>query len=148
MVKWMFKLTLFLTSVLILAISSGCQAGEGTIKASLNNEFSLAIGQTAELQEEQLTIKFDGIQADSRCPRGATCIWQGRVSCVLQVSDGSDLTKIVLSEPGLSDNYGSTIYKKYEITSHVQPYPELGKKISVEDYRVLLTVKKILAGSN
>lgn len=144
----MFKYTLFLASLLILTISSGCQANEGTIKASLNNEFSLAIGQTAGIQEEQLIIKFDGIQEDSRCPRGATCIWQGRVSCVLQVSDGNDSTKIVLTEPGLSSQYGEGIYKNYDFTSHVQPYPELGKKISSEDYRVLLTVKKILAGAN
>jgi hypothetical protein len=30
---------------------SGCQSSESTIKVSLNDEFSLAIGQTAELQE-------------------------------------------------------------------------------------------------
>jgi len=144
----MFKYTLFLASLLILTISSGCQANEGTIKASLNNEFSLAIGQTAELQEEQLTIKFDGIQEDSRCPRGATCIWQGRVSCVLQISDGNDSTKIVLTQPGLSSQYGEGTYNKYDFTSHVQPYPELGKKISSEDYRVLLTIKKISSGAN
>src|SRR4030042_1368138 len=137
----MFKHTLFLISVFLLTILSGCQSSEGTIKVALNNEFSLAIGQTAELPEEQLTIEFKGIQEDSRCPRGATCIWQGRVSCVLQVSDSSDSTKIVLTEPGLSDQYGKIIYKKYEFTSHVQPYPELGKKITNEEYRVLLTIK-------
>jgi hypothetical protein len=144
----MFKHTLLLISVVILTILSSCQSSEGTIKVSLNDEFSLAIGQTAELQEEQLTIKFEGIQEDSRCPRGATCIWQGRVSCVLQVSDSSDSTKIVLTEPGLSDQYGKIIYKKYEFTSHVQPYPELGKKISSEEYRVLLTIKKTPFGSD
>ncbi|MGD0353839.1 MAG: hypothetical protein ABSB31_00150 [Dehalococcoidia bacterium] len=144
----MVKYTLFLSLLLILTISSGCQTGEGTIKASLNNEFSLAIGQTAGIQEEQLIIKFDGIQEDSRCPRGATCIWQGRVSCVLQVSDGNDSTKIVLTQPGLSSQYGEGTYNKYDFTSHVQPYPELGKKISSEDYRVLLTIKKISSGAN
>ena len=113
------------------------------VKASLNNEFSLATGQTAGLTGEPLTIQFVDIQEDSQCPRGAYCIWQGRVSAVLQVSDGSDSTKIVLTEPGLSDQYGQIIYKKYEFTSHVQPYPELGNKISREDYRVLLTIKKI-----
>lgn len=144
----MFKYTLFLISLFILTILSGCQSSEGTIKASLSNEFSLAIGQTAELQEEQLTIKFEGIQEDSRCPRGAACIWQGRVSCILHVSDSSDSTKIVLTEPGLSGEYGKIIYKKYELTSHVQPYPELGKKISSAEYRGLLTIKKIPLGSD
>jgi len=149
--KWiMLKPGLFIGIALlsILTVLSGCQGGEGTVKATLNQEFSLAIGQTAGLTGEPLTIQFVEIQDDSRCPKGAMCIWQGRVSAVLQVSDGSDSTKIVLTEPGLSDQYGRGTYKKYEFTSHVQPYPELGKKISREDYRVLLTIKKIPAGSD
>ncbi len=132
----------------ILTVLSGCQGGEGMVKASLNNEFSLAIGQTAVLTGEQLTIQFVEIQEDSRCPKGAMCIWQGRVSAVLQVSDGSDSTKIVLTEPVLSDEYGRSMYKKYEFTSHVQPYPESGKQISKDDYRVLLIVRKVPTGSN
>lgn len=72
---------------------------------------------------------------------GATFIWQGSVSCVFQVSDSNDPTKTVLAKPGLSDQYGKIIYKKYELTSHVQPYAELSNKISNEEYRVLLTIK-------
>jgi len=131
----------------ILTVLSGCQGGEGTVKATLNKEFSLGIGQTAGITGEPLTVQFVEIQDDSRCPKGAMCIWQGRVSAVLQVSDGSDSTKIVLTEPGLSDQYGRGTYKKYEFTSRVQPYPELGKKIPKDDYRVLLTIRKI-SGSN
>ena len=138
----MLKRTLFLISLFVFTIFSGCQSSDGAIKASLNREFSLAIGQTAEIQGEQLSIKFVEIQEDSRCPRGAMCIWQGRVSSVLQVSDGSDSVKIVLTEPGLSDQYGRGTYKKYEFTSHVQPYPEMSKKIAGGDYRVLLTVQR------
>ncbi|MHB8086021.1 MAG: hypothetical protein ACYDHZ_09355 [Dehalococcoidia bacterium] len=144
----MFKLILFLIALFTLTILSGCQSNQAMVKASLNNEFSLAIGQSAGIQEERLTVKFDSIQEDSRCPRGATCIWQGRVSCVLQVSDGNDSTEIVLTEPGLSSQFGEGTYKNYVFTSHVQPYPELGKKISKEDYRVLLTIKKVPPGAN
>ena len=144
----MIKRTLILIALLILTVLCGCHGSACTVKASLNQEFTLAIGQTAGITGEPLTIQFAEIQDDSRCPKGAMCIWQGRVSAVLQVSDGSDSTKIVLTEPGLSDQYGRGTYKNYEITSHVQPYPELGKKISKADYMVLLTVKKIPAGSN
>ena len=103
----------------------------------------MATGQIAELKGEQITIQFEGIQEDSRCPKGAMCIWQGRVSSILQISDNGLSSKIVLTEPGLSDQYGKNRYKQYEFTSHVQPYPELGKEISSEDYRLFLTVKKI-----
>jgi hypothetical protein len=135
-------------SLFVMTILSGCQSGEGIVKASINKEFSLATGQTAALKEEQLVVRFDEIQEDSRCPRGATCIWQGRVTAVLNVSDSSDSTKIVLTEPGLSDQYGRITYKNYEFISHVQPYPELGKKITSGDYRLLLTIKKVSPGSD
>ena len=144
----MIKHILALIALLILAVLCGCQGSDGTIKASLNQEFTLSIGQTAGLTGEPLTIQFVEIQDDSRCPKGAMCIWQGRVSAVLQVSDVSDSIRIVLTEPGLSDQYGRGTYKKYEFTSHVQPYPELGKQIAIDDYRILLTIKKIPAGSD
>jgi len=47
----MFKHTQFLASLFILTILLGCGNSEGWVKASLNKEFSLATGQTAELQE-------------------------------------------------------------------------------------------------
>jgi hypothetical protein len=144
----MFKHILLLSSLLILITAVGCQNSEGIIRASINNEFSLAIGQIAELKGEQITLQFEGIQEDSRCPKGATCIWQGRVSSILQISDNGLSSKIVLTEPGLSDQYGKSTYKQYEFTSHVQPYPELGKKILSEDYRLFLTVTKIPAGTD
>ncbi len=144
----MFKHILLLSSLLILITLAGCQSGEGRIQASIDNEFSLAAGQIAELKGEQITIQFEGIQDDSRCPKGATCIWQGRVSSILQIRDNGLSSKIVLVEPGLSDQYGNNRYKQYEFTSHVQPYPELGKKISSEDYRLFLTVKKLAAGND
>jgi hypothetical protein len=144
----MFKRVLLLSSLLILITSVGCQSSEGVIKATIDNEFSLDVGQIAELKGEHIILQFEGIQEDSRCPKGATCIWQGRVSSILQINDDGLSTKIVLTEPGLSYQYGKNIYKQYEFTSHVQPYPELGKKISSEDYRLFLTVKKLPPGTD
>jgi hypothetical protein len=144
----MFRHTVLLISLLILITTAGCQSSVGIIKATIDNEFSLTIGQIAELKGEPITLQFEGIKEDSRCPRGATCIWQGRVSSILQINDNGLSSKIVLTEPGLNDQYGKNTYKQYEFTSHVQPYPELGKKISSEDYRLFLTVKKTTAGTD
>ena len=137
-----------LISLLILIPLVGCQSGPGRIKAAIDNQFSMSSGQVAELAGESITLQFEGIQEDSRCPKGATCIWQGRVISILQINDNGLSSKIVLIEPGLSDRYYKNTYKQYEFTSHVQPYPELGKKISSEDYHLFLTVKKIPAGTD
>jgi hypothetical protein len=144
----MLRHILLLSSLFILTTSISCQSSAAKIQASIDSEFSLAAGQVAELKGEQITLQFEGIQDDSRCPKGATCIWQGRVSSILQISDNGSSSKIALIEPGLSDQHGKNRYKQYEFTSHVQPYPELGKKISSEDYRLFLTVTKIPAGTD
>jgi hypothetical protein len=136
----MFKY--ILGSLFLLTIISGCQGNDGTVQASVDREFSLAIGQTAALQGGQLTVGFEEIRGDSRCPRGVMCIWQGEVSAVLRVRDGGDYSQIVLTGPG--GQGGKATYKQYEFSSHVEPYPEIGKKIASADYRLFLTARKAL----
>ncbi|MBN1691810.1 MAG: hypothetical protein JW901_12415 [Dehalococcoidia bacterium] len=124
----------------------GCQSSEGNIQASLDKEFSLSIGQIAEIKSEHITLQFEGIQEDSRCPKGATCFWAGRVISVLLINDNGLISRIVLTEPGTTNQPDINTYRQYEFTLLVQPYPELGKQLSKEEYRLFLTVKKIPAG--
>jgi hypothetical protein len=138
----MFKRFLIFSFLLIAVAVAGCQSDEGRIQASLDKEFSLSIGQTAVIKSEQLTLQFEGIQEDSRCPKGATCFWAGRVISTLLINDNGLTSRIVLTEPRPIDQPDANTYKQYEFTSQVQPYPELGKQISKEDYRLVITVKK------
>jgi hypothetical protein len=144
----MFKHFLLIGSLFLLMAAVGCRSSEGSIQASLDQEFSMAVGQTAELKGEGITLQFEGIQEDSRCPKGATCFWAGRVISVLLINDNGLTSRIVLTEPDTTGESGQNMYKQYQFTSHVQPYPELGKQISKDDYRIFLTVKKIPAGTD
>ena len=119
----------------------GCAKG-AEVPASLGQEFSLAIGQSALIKSENLKIQFAEVIEDSRCPKGVVCIWEGRVSCVIEIADAGSPYKMVLTEPGLTDQPDKEIYKNYQFTFHVQPYPEAGKQISKDEYRLLLTVNK------
>jgi len=51
--------------------------------------------------------------------------------------------RMVLSEPGLTDEYSREIYKGHEISFHVTPYPEAGKEISQDKYRLHLIINKL-----
>lgn len=144
----MFRYSLLLCALLALTVLSGCQDGTNTVKASFDNEFSLTAGQIAELKGKQLTVQFEGIQDDSRCPKGATCIWQGKVRSIIKISDNGLTSKLVLTEPGLSSDRGKDTYKQYEFTSHIEPYPELGKEILSKDYRLFLIIRNMPAGTN
>lgn len=57
------------------------------IKFKLDRPFGLNIGQTCELADSSgLTIRFDKIASDSRCPIGLTCVTAGKADVVITVS--------------------------------------------------------------
>ncbi|MBM2831273.1 MAG: hypothetical protein HW414_325 [Dehalococcoidia bacterium] len=37
---------------------------------------------------------------------------------------------------------GNQVFKEYRLTFHVAPYPEAGRQISKDEYRLRLTVSK------
>ena len=90
---------------------------------------------------ENLEIEFVEVVEDSRCPKNVQCIWAGRVSCIIEITDNDSLYKMVLTEPGLSYQYVDETYKEYRLAFHVEPYPELGKE-TAEKYRLLMIVSK------
>jgi hypothetical protein len=134
---------IFLICTLLILTVSGCQTSAGTIQALLDKEFSLAVGQTAELKDAGFTVQFETVQEDSRCPKDATCIWAGRVRSTIQVSENGQKSQVVLSEPGDSAQAINGTYKEYQFISRTLPYPELGKAIIKGNYHLFLTVKKI-----
>jgi hypothetical protein len=110
---------------------------------SLDEEFSLSIGQSALIQGESLTIKFIEVTSDSRCPSDVTCIWVGEVSCLTEVKKGNlGPLKLVLTEPGLNDQAATQIFDGYEIKFRVDPYPMSGKQIAKDEYRLVMSVTK------
>ncbi|MFC1944317.1 hypothetical protein ACFLX5_02315 [Chloroflexota bacterium] len=121
---------------------AGCAGSTGEIEAGLGREFTLSIGKTAVILGEGLSIRFDEVIEDSRCPKDVVCIWEGRVSCVVQVIEGDSTHEMVLTEQGMSDGYATETYGEYRIDFHVEPYPEEADDISQEEYRLLLTVSK------
>jgi hypothetical protein len=124
----------------LLLLPCGCQAEE--ISADLGQEVSLKLGQTANIEAEQLKIGFDRVVSDSRCPTGAECIWQGEVSCLLQITyDGQSFEKTIV-QPGLTQEPARDTFQDYQLTFNIEPYPEVDKQISSCDYRLMLTVDR------
>jgi len=127
--------------VLLLGLCTGCTGGE-FVKASLGQEFSLRIGQTAQIENEQLSIQFKGISGDSRCPRGVQCFWAGDVKCDVVITYKGSSSNITLTQSG-ADQSAEETYNEYRLIFSVQPYPEAGKQISTAEYRLKLTVEKL-----
>ncbi len=104
-------------------------------EVSLDQEFTLSIGQSVAVAGENISIKFVEVISDSRCPQGATCIWAGEASCLIEVTNPESTYRKVLTQPGLSEP-PQTDFQKYEITFDLRPYPQLGRETKKEDYRL------------
>ena len=131
----------FLASVAIALLLGGC-AGTGEVKGRLGEEFSLRIDQSVVITGEDLEIRFVEVSEDSRCPKDVTCVWEGRVSAVVEISANGSLQQLKLTQPGLTEQPTREAYKEYQLTFKVEPYPQEGKEIAADEYRLLLIVTK------
>jgi len=131
-----------LLAVLVLLPPLGCNSQISEITANLGQEVELKIGQSISIEEEQIKVKFVEIVTDSRCPDGATCIWQGEVTCIVEITYFESMYLKTLTQPGLTQEPSRDVFKEYSIAFNIQPYPELGKEIKTNEYRLQLVIKK------
>ena len=136
-----------LVAVLVLVLQMGCSGSLAAVEASLGDEFSLAIGQSATIEGENLEVTFLKLLGDDRCPSGANCIQSGSVRCSVEFvsSGGSDepvAERMVLSQPGLTEQPAVKTYQDYRVSCRVLPYPEAEQRIPDKDYRLLLTLTR------
>lgn len=128
-------LLVFIASLPFVLSACGGQAG-------LGEEFTLSIGQTVTITGENMAITFVEVSADNRCARDVVCITAGEVVCLMKITKGESSYSIELGQPGLYYDYSQESYGGYEYTFKVEPYPESGKVITTDEYRILLTVRK------
>ena len=138
--KTIKHIILFISLLAVLSITLvGC-GSEADIEAELGQQFTLYFGQTAEIKGEKLEITFVEILEDNRCPSDATCIWEGRVRCRMDVKYEGMKYEVNLSQPGLSYDYQSGFFKDYNLTFKIEPYPVSDVTLAATDYYIYLTV--------
>jgi hypothetical protein len=131
-----------IAALLLLLFLTACGGGAGEVKANLDQEFSLAIGQTASIQGEELQLKFLKVVNDSRCPQDVTCIWQGQASCLVEIAYFESVQEVTLVQPGLTEEPSRIDFNDYRIEFNLTPYPEAGKEIKKSDYRLQVAITK------
>jgi hypothetical protein len=111
-------------------------------KLSLDQEFTLNIGQTALIQAENMTIKFVDVTSDSRCPQDVTCIWEGEVNCSVEIIKDNHPFEMILTQTGLSDQLVTQVFGGYVIRYHIEPYPKNGNQLTNDEYQLSMTITK------
>ncbi len=131
---------LYFTTIVTILSLAACSPQSNEINAKLGEEFSLMPGQSASVTGEPFEIRFLEVVNDSRCPTGVTCIWEGEVTCLVEITYADSQNSMTLTQPG--SGQGKTDFEEYSIEFQVQPYPEAGKQIAKQDYRLQLVIDK------
>lgn len=88
-------LLLVVGSAVFLAACTGMGTATGTSGPSaskvvvVGSDFDLGVGRSARVDGSSLTVSFDGVPEDSRCPLGVFCIQAGNATVSLTVTDGA-----------------------------------------------------------
>jgi hypothetical protein len=95
-----------LVSVCLLLISFGCSDKPTDIEpGQLGESFSLLEGQSIAIPSENLTVTFERVVLDSRCPADpeAYCTWEGIAEIELQLArEGEEPLAVRATIPGLT----------------------------------------------
>jgi hypothetical protein len=135
--KIFFPAGLLLIVLLVPLLVSACSSD--TITAPLGKEFTLPAGKTAAISGESLSIKFDKVTGDSRCPSDVVCIWAGEAKCdTVFKYKGTDYP-VTLTAGGSNSSYA---FENYKIYFDLHPYPVSTQQIAPGDYFLIMTVTK------
>jgi len=128
----------------LLALSLMCALPAlATASVPLGQPFTLAVGEAAEVGDGGLSVGFEEILEDSRCPMDAYCFWEGNAEAALwaalPIGDVDHFSLHTTLEPQfyLKDIFRITLL-------WVAPYPASSTvPIPPETYEVMLVVVRV-----
>ncbi len=144
MVKLRLIARLLLASVLLFLVYlvTACSFVTGESNYVPGEEFTLVPGQSAALVGEGLKVSFVEILGDSRCPYNVECIRAGEAKSLVQIDYSNTAYLVVFTQPDFSSS-SATDFQGYHFSFDIQPYPETGKTVRPDEYRLILKVTKI-----
>jgi len=131
-----------MTPLLFLAAcASGGSNAPTPPTPALNEEFTLAPGQTAAVNGTNLRLTFDRVSEDSRCPTDVNCFWEGDAVVVLRVRvEGEETTREVHTQGGASRSRNARAGDYVVTLVRLEPAPRSTGAIEPSAYRATLRV--------
>jgi hypothetical protein len=128
--------------VLAVAGAAACRSNgerpDGPSAPTSPQEVQLTLGQSQRVGG--LTVRFDEVSADSRCPLGVQCVWEGDAAVLLTVSEPSRSgAALELHTAGRFPREGT--YGRYRVRLvSLEPQPRAGGPVRPDLYRATLLV--------
>ena len=123
---------------------TGCNTPE-PILIQLNQPFTIAINQPAQLSEKGLSLTFEKVLEDSRCPSNVQCAWSGqaRISIGVSQTGQTPATLEMNTNPPLKQDV--VTYENFQIQLRaLDPYPEdIGQHIPTKAYKATFVMTEL-----
>lgn len=121
------------------AAAAACDEGVTGPTVPVNQSFELAPGGAAAVAGASMTVRFERVSGDSRCPGDAICVWAGDAVVQIAVLSGGAVAPYELHtftrEPV---KHGDMTIQLVDL----QPYPFSSRPIAPGDYRATLRVTR------
>lgn len=117
----------------------GC-ASSADASPALANTFHVGVGGRATVAGEGLTLTFEKLLGDSRCPVNVVCVWEGEAK--IRVLAHKPPSEAAALELNTNDRFGAKAkYLGYEVELlGLTPLPEAGRERSSSEYCAELKV--------
>lgn len=137
------RASLALGAVSALLTLAACVQNPAGSSVATGSEFLLRAGESATVVGTSLSVRFDLVATDSRCPADAVCVTLGDASAVFSVSDrgGPSASLTLRTAPGEGR---SAVVGDWTLTlTRLDPYPYSSRPIQASDYQVWLRVDRV-----
>ncbi len=128
----------FVLGLCLISVTACDQSITGPT-VSLNQEFELAAGSAATIAGASLSVQFNGVSGDSRCPADVVCIQGGDAIVRVSAISGSGSRDYELHTGDMRPVQHNDLTIALV---QLQPYPFSSQTIRPNDYRATLRVTR------
>ena len=139
---------LFITAVICGCAGNSPREGQTykreALQAELDTPITLAFSRIASLEGGKILIEFADVTEDSRCPVNVTCVWEGQVTVVLNISmDGTELGSLSLTSRAGHEKLAIADIESYSIRLQKVEPSKTKDEIELDEYIITLIISKI-----
>ena len=129
-----------LGALALLVFLAGCSSdGSMGPTGPLDVQLVLAPGETANVENAAVRLRFEGVNGDSRCPADALCIWGGDALVRISMMSGGTVATYDLHTGSMQPaRHGDLTIALVQLS----PYPFSNRTIAPNEYRATLRVTR------
>jgi hypothetical protein len=106
-----------------------------------SEQVTLAPGEQVTVLGDRLTLRFDEVVSDSRCPTSEQCVWAGRAEVALTATAKGTSASYRVFAPGASPN-GVVHEDVYIELVRLDPHPKTSRGIPKDQYRASFQIRR------